>query len=110
MATAPDRGGQGTEVPGGPTMDWTFLTNYAHVLFCMSEDPSLRLRDIAQHVGITERAVQRIVHDLHESGYIEVYKEGRRNSYRVNAQKKLRHPLEKHVTVSDLLSLATDHE
>ena len=60
---------------------WTFLTNHAHVLFCIAEDPEMRLRDVAARVGITERAVQRIVTDLEGEGYLTVSKEGRRNRY-----------------------------
>jgi predicted transcriptional regulator len=88
-------------------MEWTFLTNYAHVLVCLIQDPSMRLRDVANRVGITERAVQRIVHDLQDGNYIEVIKEGRRNHYRVNTTKKLRHPIEKAATISDLAKLVS---
>lgn len=87
-------------VPG-----WTFLTNHAHVLFCLAEDPSARLRDVAAKVGITERAVQRIVSDLHEEGYVSIHKEGRRNSYSINQRKKLRHPVEKNVSIKELLGV-----
>ncbi|MCA9666031.1 MAG: winged helix-turn-helix domain-containing protein [Myxococcales bacterium] len=85
---------------------WTFLTNHAHVLICLSKDPSMRLRDVAERVGITERAVQRIVHDLHEDGYIQVEKDGRRNHYVIDVRKKLRHPLEREHSVGELLTLA----
>lgn len=85
--------------------NWTFMTNHAHVLLCLARDPHLRLRDVAVKVGITERAVQRIVADLHESGYIEVFKEGRRNRYEVRFEKNLRHPVERHCTVQDLVQL-----
>ena len=84
---------------------WTFLTNHAHVLLCIARDPHLRLRDVANRVGITERAVQRIVADLHEGGYIEVFKEGRRNRYEVRAEQALRHPVERHRTVEELIQL-----
>ena len=87
---------------------WTFLTNHAHVLICLHQDPDVRLRDVAQRVGITERAVQRIVHDLQESGYISVDKDGRRNHYRLHPSKRLRHPVEGRSTIRDLLTLA-DH-
>ena len=88
---------------GGPS--WTFLTNHAHVLFCLAESPSARLRDVADRVGITERAVQRIVSDLHEEGYISIHKEGRRNSYSINERMTLRHPVEEGVCIKDLLGL-----
>jgi predicted ArsR family transcriptional regulator len=88
-----------------PTGGWTFLTNHAHVLFCIAEDPEVRLRDVAARVGITERAVQRIVTDLEGGGYLTVSKEGRRNRYQVNYDRPLRHPIERHRTVKDLIGL-----
>ena len=84
---------------------WTFLTNHAHVLFCIAKDPEVRLRDVAAQVGITERAVQRIVTDLEEQGYLTVSKEGRRNRYRVHPDVPLRHPIERHRTIKALLDL-----
>ena len=84
---------------------WTFLTNHAHVLFCIAQDPDVRLRDVAARVGITERAVQRIVTDLEGEGYLEVSKEGRRNRYRVNYDLPLRHPMERHRSVKTLIDL-----
>lgn len=84
---------------------WTFLTNHAHVLIHIAEEPAARMRDIADRVGITERAVQRIVRELEEAGYIERLKEGRRNHYRVTASQPLRHPIERHVKTSALLAL-----
>jgi DNA-binding IclR family transcriptional regulator len=84
---------------------WTFMTNHAHVLFCLAQNPTVRLREVATRVGITERAVQRIVHDLQEGEYINVLKEGRRNRYEVNVDLPLRHEVERHCTVSDLLEL-----
>lgn len=87
------------------TTGWTFLTNHAHVLFCIAEDPEVRLRDVAARVGITERAVQRIVTDLEGEGYLTVSKEGRRNRYRVHYELPLRHPIERHQTVAALVAL-----
>lgn len=84
---------------------FTFLTNYSHVLVCLIANPEARLRDIAVDVGITERAVQRIVGELEAEGYLEVYREGRRNRYRVITDRPLRHPLEAQKTVGDLLAL-----
>ena len=86
-------------------LDWTFLTNHAHVLFCLTKDPEIRLRDVADKVGITERAVQRIVSDLEASGYVERERDGRRNRYSVRAELPLRHPIEGHRKVESLLSL-----
>lgn len=84
---------------------WTFLTNYGHVLLCIAQDPATRLRDVAERVGITERAAQRIVADLIEGGYLELTKVGRRNQYRVNGTLPLRHPVEEHNHVAALLQL-----
>lgn len=82
---------------------WTYLTNHAHVLFCLVEDPSARLRDVADKVGITERAVQRIVADLEESGVIVIEKDGRRNHYVIHPDQPMRHPVEAHETVATLI-------
>ena len=85
--------------------DWTFLTNHAHVLICVAQDPNMRLRDVADSVGITERAAQRIVADLVEAGYVERSKEGRRNSYRLNPDLPLRHPLEREHSIGEVIEL-----
>lgn len=85
--------------------DWTFLTNHAHVLLCITQDPEILLRDLAFRVGITERAVQRIVAELVEAGYLRSERSGRRNRYQVRSDAALRHPLEAHCSVSELLRL-----
>ena len=82
---------------------WTFLTNHAHVLVCIAEDPDIRGRDIAARVGVTERAAQAIVADLVAEGYVTRTREGRRNHYEVNAGAPLRHPLEHDHTIGELL-------
>lgn len=82
---------------------WTFLSNHAHVLVCLAADPDTRVRDIAAEVGITERRVNGILADLEDAGIITVYKTGRRNSYEIDRKARLRHPLEAHKTVGDLL-------
>ena len=84
---------------------WTFLTNHSHVLISIAQNPEARMRDIADRVGITERAVQRIVDDLTEKGYLRVEKVGRRNRYLILAKKYLRHPVEQHVQIGKLLEL-----
>jgi len=84
---------------------WTFLTNHAHVLLCISRDPGIRLRDVATEVDITERAAQRIVAELVEAGYISRRREGRRNHYEVHGDLPLRHPLEQHHGIGELLDL-----
>jgi len=91
--------------PAAAPAPWTFLTNHAHVLIHIAEEPAVRMRDIADRVGITERAVQRIVRELEDAGYLERLKEGRRNHYHVTASQPLRHPIEKHVKTSALLAL-----
>ncbi|MDQ2799179.1 MAG: winged helix-turn-helix domain-containing protein [Armatimonadota bacterium] len=85
--------------------NWTFLTNHARVLFCLAEDPDLRLREAAEKIGITERAVQRIVTDLEDAGILTRSREGRRNRYEINESERLRHPYDAHCTVGDLLTL-----
>jgi DNA-binding MarR family transcriptional regulator len=70
---------------------WTFLTNHAQVLLCLAETPDIRLRDVAERVGITERATQRIVADLVEGGYVNSERVGRRNRYTVDRQHAMRH-------------------
>lgn len=71
---------------------WNFLTNHAHVLLCVWEDPEARVRDIATRVGITERAVQRILQELETDAYLVRERIGRRNRYRVRGDRPLRHP------------------
>jgi len=87
------------------TTRWTFLTNHAHVLALLHSDPELILRQVAVEVGITERAVQRIVQDLEEGGFIQREKVGRQNRYHVMTDQSLRHPIEAHRKIGDLLKL-----
>lgn len=84
---------------------WTFLSNHSHVLVSLAAEPDIRVRDVAALVGITERAVQRIVTDLVEAGVLIRLREGRRNHYQIEREVSLRHPIEKHCTVGDLLTL-----
>ncbi len=84
---------------------WTFLTNHTHVLLCIAEDSGVRLRDVAARVGITERAAQSIVADLVAAGYLTRERVGRRNQYQLDPDRPLRHPLEAHHTVGELLDL-----
>lgn len=86
-----------------PAGRWTFLSNHTHVLVCIARNPDARLRDIAAAVGITERAVQRIVAELEEEGYISHERVGRRNRYSINLDGELRHPIEAGVSVRQLL-------
>jgi DNA-binding transcriptional ArsR family regulator len=84
---------------------WDFLTNHAHVLTCVAHDPGIRLRDIADAVGITERAAHRILSELVEEGYVLRERDGRRNHYQVVADLPLRHPLVRGREVGDLLKV-----
>jgi DNA-binding MarR family transcriptional regulator len=83
---------------------WTFLSNHAHVLLCVAANPDQTLHEIAEKVGITERAVQLILSDLIHDGYVERTRVGRRNHYLVHLEGRLRHPLESHHRVADLLA------
>jgi DNA-binding MarR family transcriptional regulator len=85
---------------------WTFLSNHAHVIIALAKDPSLRVRDLAEVVGVTERAVSAILADLEEAGVLVREREGRRNVYAINPEAPLRHSVESHRNVRDLLQLA----
>lgn len=96
--------------PVAPTKEssgqqWTFLTNHSHVLVLLARNPSIVLREVALQVGITERAVQRIIADLEAGGIIERRKIGRQNQYQIRADQSLRHPIESHRTIGELLAL-----
>lgn len=90
---------------GADGAGWTFLSNHTYVLGCIAEDPDMVLREVAHKVGITERAVQRIVRDLEQAGVLRREKVGRRNHYRIQSQVRLRHPIERHCKVGALLDL-----
>lgn len=85
--------------------DWTFFSNHFHVLGCLVRWPQATQREIAGKVGITERAVQRIVADLESDGYLTRERVGRENRYRLNLGRKLRHPLEQHCRLSALFDV-----
>jgi DNA-binding transcriptional ArsR family regulator len=103
---APGKARPTTTAPGGRGPGWTFLTNHAHVLFCLAAEPGdVRVRDVAGRVGITERAVHRILDDLEGAGYITRSRVGRRSVYVVDDKLPLRHPIEAHRRVNDLLAL-----
>ncbi|MFC4066271.1 helix-turn-helix transcriptional regulator [Actinoplanes subglobosus] len=87
---------------------WTFLTNHAHVLLAIARDPTVRLRDAADAIGITERAAQAIVADLEAAGYLQRERVGRRNRYTVNPGGRFRHPAEAGHAIGELLDLFTD--
>src|SRR3954447_7925901 len=82
---------------------WRFVTNHAHVLEAIATDPTIRLRDIAANIGITERTATQIVNDLEEAGYLTKSRDGRRNHYEVHKELPLRHPQHRHRTVGELI-------
>jgi DNA-binding IclR family transcriptional regulator len=90
---------------GQEDSSWTFLTNHAQVLLGISQNPDVRLRDLAQHVGITERATQRIVVDLVEAGYVKRLRKGRRNHYLINPRVEMRHAAQEGHPIGQLLNL-----
>ena len=84
---------------------WTFLTNYGHVFLCLAAEPAMRMRELAEKVGITERSAQRIVADLIADGYVSCERVGRRNHYRVHGELPLRHPNEEQYLSGTLLGM-----
>lgn len=89
-----------------PRTRWTFLSNHSHVLIALAKNPELRIRDLAEAVGITERAVAQILSDLEAARVLKKRRVGRRNAYLVDANAPLRHAVESHRTVADILRLA----
>lgn len=86
---------------------WSFVTNHARVLLAIAADPELRLREIADAVGISERRVHGIVTDLTASGYLTKQREGRRNRYSIHTQRPFDRDLGEDRTVGDLVALLT---
>jgi predicted transcriptional regulator len=84
---------------------WRFVTNHTQVLLCIARDPDVRLRDVAEMVGITERAVQRIVADLVEAGFLQRERVGRRSRYVIDRHVEMRHPAQAGHDIGELLSL-----
>ncbi|WP_327350936.1 helix-turn-helix domain-containing protein [Streptomyces sp. NBC_01304] len=95
-----------------PHTGWTFITNHARVLAAIADDQNVRIRDIAAHCRLTERAVQKIIFDLEESGFLSHTREGRSNAYRIEPGMELRHPAEAEagLTVASLLALLVQDE
>lgn len=93
-----------------PSAPWTFLSNHAHVLICLAQEPTLRIQDLADRVEITYRAVQRILDELEGAGYIRRSRrkdDARSNEYEVDTTLSLRHPIEAHQQVAALLALGS---
>lgn len=91
------------DVPPRPVGTWTLLTNHGHALVLIARDEHIRLRELAEQIGITDRAVQGIVNDLVEGGYVLRARHGRRNRYVIVDGLPMRHPVERACTVTDLL-------
>lgn len=92
------------------TPTWSFLTNHARVFLCIAQDPGIRLREIGDRVGITERAAHRIVDDLAAAGYISRTRNGRRNQYAIHPAQPLPDRLPHEQRVGDLLAILTTHD
>ena len=86
-------------------MNWTFLGNHGHVIVQIAKNPDIKVSELANLVGVTERHARAIVNDLRDAGYLEVTKDGRRNSYRVSREMPLRHTAESDKSLSDLLAV-----
>jgi DNA-binding Lrp family transcriptional regulator len=99
------RAAVGDVPPRVPNVSWTFLTNHALVLLAIAQNPQIRLREVAATVGITERAVQRIVSDLVEAGYVSRTRTGRRNAYELHGEVHLPHPITRHQEVGALMDV-----
>ena len=84
---------------------WHFVTSHTQVLLCLQQNPNVRLRDVAETVGITERAAQRIVTDLVDAGYVTRERVGRRNHYTLNRNRAMRHPSQFEHEIGELLDL-----
>ena len=86
-------------------MSWTFLSNHGHVIIELSNDPDLRISELAARVGITERHATAIIQELSEAGFLKITKVGRRNRYEVKPNKRLRHPRESQHSLKELLDI-----
>jgi DNA-binding MarR family transcriptional regulator len=94
----------------GELHGWRFLTNHTQVLLCIARDPDVRLRDVAEQVGITERAAQRILAELVDAGYVVRERLGRRNRYVINPTTEMRHPAQGGQEVGNLINLLQPSE
>jgi len=103
MVQKPSSGGQPVN-----RSSWLVLTNYGNVLLCVARDPTIRISELADRVGIGERAAQKIIGDLVRDGYLLRVKEGRRNRYEINRSADLRHPLFADLEIGPLLDVLHD--
>jgi len=87
------------------TPTWSFLTNHAQVVLCIAKDPRIRLREIGETVGITERAAHRIVSDLAAAGFLARERQGRRNHYTIESDLPVPDPLARTRKIGELLDL-----
>lgn len=85
--------------------NWTFLSNHGHVMIQLNQNPEMKVKDLAERVGITERRTQTILAELEAAGYISVTRNGRRNTYKVNQNLKFRHPSESNKSIGLLLKI-----
>lgn len=92
--------------PAQTVPPWSFLSNHGHVLVCIARDSDIRVREIALAVGLTERAVHRILGELEEAGVISRKRHGRRTHYHIDSRRPLRHPVEAQHSVGELLRFA----
>ena len=104
-STAPRATSTRTKKKTAPDASWTFLSNHFHVLVLLAREADLSLRAVALAVGITERSAQRIVADLEQGGYLHKERVGRSNHYRMIRKRKLRHPLEAHCALDELVEI-----
>lgn len=88
--------------------DWSFLSNHGLAMLCIARDPSMRMRDIGDAIGIKERAAHRIVNDLVEAGYVTRERQGNRNHYQVRAEVPMRHPLVQAHSIGEILAVLAD--
>ena len=93
------------DTPEKSPREFTLFTTHGLALLAIGRNPSIRVREIANEIGITQRAVQRILDDLCTIGYLAVTREGRRNSYRIQPDRRLHHPLLRHLSIGSLLDM-----
>ena len=89
-------------------MKWTFLTNHGHVLIILSRNPGIRISELAEEIGISERQISNILKDLYDSGYVTKQRQGRRNSYQISPNAPLRHQSNQDHTVKELIEILGD--